>query len=409
MAIYIYKTKSTSGNIEKGKIEAGDKYKAVDMLQAQGFIVLSLNEAKDVFASQQAFKKKRLRARVKTDDLSSFARQLATLLDSGVPLLRSLEIVKDQAEVKPLRIALEKIVKDIEAGESLSAAISKYPRIFSSFWANLIASGETSGQLPYVLVQLTQYMESTASLQRKIVSALIYPAILTIAAIIALFVFVTTLIPMFGELYAYFGSKLPLLTQIIIDTSYLLKKGLPVLVPIVILGAVFMVRFFGYTERGAMYMDIFKIRCPLIRILYLNVILHRFSNGLAMMLKSGVPILYSLEVIAKAVANRIYEAVIIKAREKVKEGDSLGATLESFPKEFPLFVTNMIKIGEESGNLPNMLAHISEYYNEKVNTIVTRLPYIIEPLILLTIGAVIGIIVIAMFLPIFGLSSAVQI
>jgi len=368
-------------------------------------IVTSIKETEELV--RQRKQKRRLRLRLKLDDLASMARQLATLLDAGVPLLRSLDIVRQQTEVKSLYLALEEVQRDVESGESLSQALAKHPKIFSEFWINLVATGEASGQLPYALIQLTQYIESAASLQRKIFSALIYPVLLTIAATAALVVFITIVVPMFAQLYSYFGAQLPFLTTLVITASMGVKKYIFLIIFGFLLVVVGILRF-KYTERGKMTFDTLKIRAPLIKLLFFNVTIYRFSSGLAMLLKSGVPILYSLEVVSKAVGNRIYENIILQAKEKVKVGESLGATLEGFSIEFPPFVTNMIKVGEESGNMPAMLEHVAGYYQEKVETIVARLPYIIEPIILLTIGGVIAIIVIGMFLPIFGIATAVQ-
>ncbi len=405
MPTFIYKAKDRKGTIEKGSLEAPDKYKALEALQSRGLIVTSIKETEEFI--KQRKQKRRLRLRLRLDDLASMARQLATLLDAGVPLLRSLDIVRQQAEVKSLYLALEEVQRNVESGESLSRALARHPKIFSEFWVNLVATGEASGQLPYALIQLTQYMESAASLQRKIFSALIYPILLTIAATAALTIFITIVVPMFAQLYNYFGAQLPFLTTIVINISMAIKKYIFLLIFGFILIVVGILRF-RHTERGKMTFDTLKIKVPLFKLLFFNVTLYRFSSGLAMLLKSGVPILYSLEVVSKAVANRIYENIILQAKEKVKVGESLGATLEGFSAEFPPFVTNMIKVGEESGNMPGMLEHVANYYQEKVETIIARLPYIIEPIILLTIGGVIAIIVIGMFLPIFGIATAVQ-
>ena len=405
MPTFIYKAKDKKGTIEKGSLEAPDKYKALEALQLRGLIVTSIKETEELIRRRK--QKRRLRLCLRLDDLASMARQLATLLDAGVPLLRSLDIVRQQVEVKSLYLALEEVQRNVESGESLSRALARHPKIFSEFWVNLVATGEASGQLPYALIQLTQYMESAASLQRKIFSALIYPILLTIAATAALTVFITIVVPMFAQLYNYFGAQLPFLTTMVINISMAIKKYIFLLIFGFILIVVGILRF-RHTERGKMTFDTLKIKVPLFKLLFFNVTLYRFSSGLAMLLKSGVPILYALEVVSKAVANRIYEYIILQAKEKVKVGESLGTTLEGFSAEFPPFVTNMIKVGEESGNMPGMLEHVANYYQEKVETIIARLPYIIEPIILLTIGGVIAIIVIGMFLPIFGIATAVQ-
>lgn len=405
MATYLYRAKTPQGQTEKGSIEAHNRYGAIESLQERGLIVVSIKEAEGLLEAQR--RRRRFRYRLRYDDLGSLARQLGTLLDAGVPLLRSLEIVRAQVEVRSLYLALETVTRDVEAGEQLSLAISKHPKIFPAFWTHLIATGETSGQLPFVLGQIAHYMESAASLRRKIISALIYPIILSLAAGIALTVFMTVVVPMFAQLYSYFGAELPFLTKLILKISLRIKRFLPLISLGTIALIVFIARF-KYTKKGRAFMDSLKIKLPLLRLLFYNITIYRFSNGLSMLLKSGVPILYSLDVVAKATANSIYDNIIQQAKEKVKEGESLGVALESFPQEFPPLVVNMIKVGEESGNLPNMLAHVAKFYEEKVETIIARLPYIIEPIIILTIGGVIGIIVIGMFLPIFGIATAVQ-
>lgn len=406
MSVYIYKAKTTKGRLEKGNIEAPNQYKAIEALQGRGLIVISIKEAEELLRFHRRARKKRFKLRLKYEDLGSLARQLATLLDAGVPLLKSLEIVKAQTEVRSLYNALESVMRDVEAGEHLSSAISKQRRVFPNFWVHLIATGETSGQLPFVLGQIAQHMESTASLQRKIVSSLIYPIILSFAAAAALTVFITIVVPMFSQLYSYFGAELPFLTNFVLNISLKIKQFFPLIIFILILLVIGIMRF-KITERGRIFFDNLKIRLPIFNLLFYNLTLYRFSEGLAMLLKSGVPILYSLEVVAKATANRIYENIILQAKDKVRDGESLGASLEAFSGQFPPFVVNMIKIGEESGNLPTMLAHVSNFYQEKVDTVIARLPYIIEPIIILTIGGVIATIVISMFLPIFGLSTAV--
>ncbi|MDD5613467.1 MAG: type II secretion system F family protein [Candidatus Omnitrophica bacterium] len=407
MATYTYKCRTPNGIIEKGSLDAIDKQRAINSLQEKGLILISLKESVDVLKVKTSLKKRHLRLRVKIDDLASLARQLATLLDAGVPLLRCIEIVRDQVEVKSLFAALDAIKKDVESGEALSRALAKHPKMFTEFWVNLIATGEASGQLPFVLMQLGAYMESTAALQRKMISALIYPVLLSIASAGALVVFLTIVVPMFSQLYSYFGADLPVLTKIIINASNLAKQWLWLIILLVAAFGFFVIKFKS-TEQGEIFFDRLKIKMPIFKALFFNVVLHRFSSGLAMLLKSGVPILYSLEVVSKAVANKIYEGIVIEAKDRVKEGDSLGATLDMFSHEFPPFVTNMIRVGEESGNLSSMLSHLAGYYQEKVETVIERLPYIVEPTIILTIGGVIGVIVIGMFLPIFGLATAVN-
>jgi type IV pilus assembly protein PilC len=406
MPTYVYKGKTKEGKIKKGSLEAPDKQKALESLQEKRILVLSISNIEQLTKVKLTIKK-RLKFRIGLNDLALFARQLSTLLDAGVPLLRSLQILREQITSKPLYIALEEIIKDIEAGKSLSEALAKHPKIFSEFWTNIITTGETSGQLPFVLAQLAQYIEMALFIQRKVKTALFYPTALILFATAAVTVFITIIIPIFSKLYSSFGAQLPFLTNIIINWSLKIKEFFPLMLLLLVILIVILVKFWK-TPRGEFFIDNLKLKLPILKNLFYSITLQRFSSGLAILLRGGVPIIYALEVVSKAVVNKIYEGIIIQAKEKIKDGEALANTLEGYPREFPPIITNMIRVGEESGALADMLARVSQFYREKVDTYVERLPYVLEPIIVLTIGGIVGIIVIAMFLPIFGIATAVK-
>lgn len=406
MPNYIYRGKTPDGKITRGSLEAPDKKTALESLQSKGILVISIDGAEEVVKKLRPALK-RLKFRTSLQDLALFARQLSTLLDAGIPLLRCLQIIKEQVESKPLYIALEQIIKDIEAGRALSDALAKHPKLFSEFWINIISTGETSGQLPFVLAQLAQYIEMSLYIQRRLRTALIYPAALSAFAFIAIAVFIIVIVPIFANLYEAFGAELPFLTSLIINISTFVRK-FSLLVFLILFSFILFLWHFRRSARGRLFIDNLKLKIPIFKGFFYNIVLQRFSSGLAILLRGGVPIIYALDVVSRAVVNKIYESIINRAKERIKDGEALAITLTSYPREFPPLIINMIKVGEESGALVDMLARAAEYYRERIDIFVARLPYIIEPIIILTIGVIVGIIVVAMFLPIFGLATVVK-
>lgn len=409
MPDFLYKARDSDGNLVQGTMIAESEGEVIEILQRRNLLITSVQQiiAKKK-ASQIKFKLSKIRfsSRVKNDDLCIFARQMGTLLNAGVPLLRSLSVLGKQISSIPLRNAVEKIKEDIQAGSTLRDAIDKHPKVFSKFWVNLVGTGEASGQLPSVLEQIAQYFESSGELQRKVVSALIYPIILMTVCTGAILVFVIKIVPVFASMFASFGTDLPGVTQFVVDLSVLLRKFA---IPFILLTpvAVFLLNRLLKTKRGRMLYDRFRLSLPIFGTLFRNIAIANFARGLGTMISSGVPILYALEIVTKTVGNSVIEEALEGVKDSVRDGKSIAEPLETCGI-FPPMVVLMVNVGEETGELADMLKHVAVFYEERITMVVERLSSLLEPFMLVFMGALVGFLVVAMFLPIFKLATAVM-
>ncbi|MBN1587858.1 MAG: type II secretion system F family protein [Candidatus Omnitrophica bacterium] len=403
MPVFDYTARDADGHVQRGTMEAPGMDELVDTLQDQGLTILSVGPPKERKKVKSA---RRRRMSVRSDDMILFSRQMATLLESGVTLHRSLEILLYQIESGRLYNAVTDIKADIEGGQSFHIALAKHPKVFNLFWINLVETGEASGHLPTTLNQIAEYHENTGALQRKVTSALVYPAILIGVAVCAIFIFTVKVIPIFSGMYSSFGAQLPGLTVAVISVSDLVRKNI-----LIILGVTGVAGFIFYkylqTEVGRANFDFFKFKIPLIGRLFHMSAVERFASGLGTLVESGVPILYALEITEKSVGNRVLQRALEQVKDAIRKGQPMAEPLEQ-TGVFPPMVVQMIKVGEEIGELGKMLRKLSEFYRERITTLVERITALIEPLVLLVMGGVIGIMVLAMFLPIFNLSSAIQ-
>lgn len=405
MPLYEYSAQDRSGRIERGSQEALNPDELISSLQRQGYLVLSVTQ-KRTDTETMATPASRRHHRVKSDDLVMFARQLAILLESGVTLLKSLEILGKQVESTRLMTALEQIKRDIQAGSTFKTALAAHPQIFSPFWVNLVESGETSGHLPLALNQIAGYLEATASFQRKVVTALVYPSVLIVVAVSAILIFVTRIVPIFAGIFEGFGAELPFLTQVVISASAAVRRvfflaciGCGVLV--------YLARRYQETEAGRLFFDTWKLRLPLFGPIFRMSAIQRFSRGLGTLLESGVPILNALDITGRSISNKVIEGQLQIVKDSVRRGEPMAAPMEK-SGVFPPMVVQMIMVGEEVGELAKMLRRIGDFYDERLDTYVTRLTTLFEPAVLIVMGGVVGIIVVAMFLPIFNLSQVVK-
>lgn len=400
MPKFVYTVRDREGRLESGTAEAVSEDELVDGLQNRGFLVTSIKK-------EEGIKKKRIRhrlhRRMKIDDLTLVSRQLATMLDAGVPLLRSLDVITQQIESKPLFLAMENVRRDIEAGSTLRDAMDRHPRVFSKFWVNLVETGEASGHLPAALDQVSRYLEASGSLQRKVVSALMYPVVLLCLAAGAVFVFITKVIPIFADLFQNFNVPLPPLTRMVLALSFFVRHYIGYLLGGFIVALWLLGRFIR-TEKGGWIFDRLKFKIPLFGSLLQRVAVERFTSGLGTLLKSGVPILYSLEIMGRTADNRVMQKTIADVKENVRSGKSMAFPLENSGIFAPM-VVQMITVGEEIGELGRMLDRISAFYEERITTFVSRFATMIEPFILVFMGAIVGTLVISMFLPIFSIAQ----
>lgn len=406
MPNFKYIVRDKNGNPSEGFLEAKNEDELIGILQSQDLTVVSFKKVKAGEKKDVARKKKRMHRGVKTDDLILFSRQLSTLLNSGITLLRSLEIIIMQVESTYLQNALEAIKRDISIGSSFKSAVGRYPKIFSRLWVNVIETGETTGQLPFALEQLTSYIESTAEFRRKILNATVYPAIILGVTTIAIGVFVFFIIPMFEDIYSGFGADLPPFTSFVFFICASLRKY------ILILSGLGVILFFGLRYYGSIYegrkrIDRFKLSIFLLGDLIRELAAARFANALNMLLKSGTPILQALDIVIETSGNVIIMEMLQRVKQNVREGKSMAEPLIE-EGLFPDMLAHMVAIGEESGELANMLDNAARFYTQRVETVVERLTTLFEPFLIIFIGAIVGTLVIAMFLPIFGLSSAIR-
>jgi len=409
MAKFYYIARDHSGAKETGKEEGLNQEDAVSKIQSRGLIVVSvIPESIEASVSLDTgnIAKTRFKpthGRVTNEDLTLFCRQLSTLLGAGVTILKSLDIISQQVTSKRFHAVIMDLNKNMEAGLSFHEAMVKHPKIFSDLWVNLVESGEASGNLAVVLSRLATYLEKDADFKRKVVSALIYPAILTAAGLGALFFMSVKIVPTFADIFKGFGITLPLLTRILVGVSDFLRFNLTILI-LVICGAVFSFKKYLQTKTGKRNFEKIKFKLPIFGEFFRALSVERFSSEMSTLLESGVPILYSLEISERSVDNLIMADIIRKVKEDVREGKALKEPLESCGFFEPM-VVQMISIGEEIGELPQMFKKINLFYQELCETFLTRFVSMFEPFVLVFIGCIIGIMVIGIFLPIFEISK----
>lgn len=401
MPIYEYIAKDQTGKSIRGTIESDDKASALDKLRTDNLIIISVKETTP--------EKRRvwvMRGGIGIDDLVVFSRQLATMVDAGIPILGSLDILSQQAENKYFKEVLTKVRDDIETGFSLSNAFAKHPKVFSALYLSMVKAGESSGMLDEILDRLATYLEKTAALQKKIKSALVYPGVVTTMALAITILLLVNVIPVFKNIFSGFGAALPTSTLILIAVSDIFRKYF--LMVLVGMGVfLYSFRWYKNTKKGRFNFDKFLLRLPVFGILFTKVAVSKFTRTLSTLVRSGVPILSSLEVVSKTCGNSVFEAAIDEVRLSVREGESIATPLEK-SKVFPPMVVKMIAVGEQTGELEKMLSKIADFYDEQVDAAVSGLTSMIEPLIIAFLGVVIGTIVICMFMPIFKLSSIIS-
>ncbi len=405
MPHFHYTVKDAQGRTKSDVIEANDESSLVERLQADGFFIVKispLDQKAPVVksASGKIFAHKRIR----TDDVIVFARQLSTMLDSGVILLRSLDVILTQVECEQFYEVLKKVRKDVEGGKPLSVALSRHPKVFNQMWISLVEVGEASGNMSTILNKLTFYIEQQAAFRSAVVSALVYPSVLFLVSVSAILFFALFVGPRFETIFQDLGAKLPGLTVAVLGLFRFIKAQFFVLLVGVVAGF-FLLKKFISTNHGRVVFEEFVFRLPVFGAMYKLIIVERFSSQMAILMESGVPILYSLEISQKMVSNRTCALVIARVRESVRDGKMMSESMQQH-SFFPAMAIQMIHVGEETGELGKMLKHVAAYYQNIVESFMKRFAVLIEPFLLVFMGAVIGTIVIAMFLPIFNLSRA---
>ncbi len=401
MKSYKYTAKDVYGRTVSDTLQAETEVQAVSFLKKKNLVLLSLDEVVD-----KGSRGRKSRKKVKAAELVIFSRQLATMVDAGLPLVQSLDALEEQIENPSFRYVVKELIENIERGSSFSESLAMHPKVFSGLFVNMVRAGESSGTLAEILDRVAEYLEASAALKRKVKSAMMYPVIVSTMALAITLVLLLKVIPVFAGIYESFESALPVPTQALLTISNLLRHYLLIVVAVVAVGVIALVQYVK-TEGGRYRLDKLKFHLPVFGDLFRKISVSRFTRTLAVLVRSGVPILSALDIVAKTAGNKLVERAVYNAIEDIKRGENISEPLAA-SKIFPPMVTRMISVGEQSGKLEVMLIKISDFYDSQVNATVAGLTSLIEPLLIAFLGIVVGGIVICMFLPIFKLSELVS-
>jgi type IV pilus assembly protein PilC len=400
MPIFTYVGKSKRGRVLKGELEAVDERIARVQLKRKNIEVTKLKKkSKDIFEGLSFMQPK-----VTKKDLVIFTRQFSTMIDAGLPLVQGLNILAEQMENKTFKGMLKQVTKDVEGGSTLADALNKHPKVFDALFVNLVAAGEVGGILDTILQRLAAYIEKAEKLKSKVKGALVYPIAVLIIGVLVLVVIMVFVIPVFQEMFSGLGKGLPALTQLVIDVSDFTKGNIHFMIVGVIV-VIWLFRRYRRTSSGKKTTDRILLKMPIFGELIRKVAVARFTRTLSTMISSGVPILDALEITAKTAGNAVVEEVIFEARTSIAEGQSIADPL-SESDIFPGMVTQMISVGESTGALDAMLEKIANFYDDEVDVTVSALTALMEPLMMMFLAGMLGPIIIAMYLPIFGMASA---
>lgn len=402
MPVFKYMAKDKDGKSVSGSSSADDSRTLIETLRKRELIIISLEEEAEKVKKTSAAGG---RERIKLDDLVVFSRQLATMVDAGIPLVGALDALYDQMEKKVFKSVIKKVRDGIESGSSLSEALSKQPNIFSPFFINMVRAGESSGNLDEILDRVAVYMEKTIALIRKVKSSLVYPAVVILMAITITTFLIVKVVPTFESIFVTIGVELPLPTLILINLSKLIRAWLPLIVVFLVVFTVILSKLIR-TDRGKLIFDTVLLKLPVLGMLLKKVAIARFARTLSTLQRSGVSILTALEIVGKTSGNKVIEMAVVHTKASIKEGESIAQPLTE-SKVFPPMVTRMISVGEQTGKLEEMLGKIADFYESEVDAAVAGLTSLIEPLIIAFLGIVVGGIVVSMFLPIVKLIEVV--
>lgn len=399
---FAYRAKTKEGQLQDGVVDASTREAAIDILQRHNLVILKLETEKEtaVFARRIKFFE-----RVKSKEVVIFSRQLSTLFGAKVPLVESLQILSGQSESPVLRDIILDMTKELEGGMALSQSMSKYPKVFSAFYINMVKSGEASGKLEEVLLYLADSLERQYALASKIFNALIYPAFVLVTFIfiaIAMFVWV---VPKMKIMIAESGQELPFLTKIVLGFSdFLVGYGLWILGVVIIVG-IFAVNYFFRTPEGRLIFDSFRLRAPVFGVLFQKVAMARFADSLSTLITGGLPIVQALEITSATVNNEEYKRIILKTADQVKKGFTISSVLKAHSDIVPPMVTQMIFVGEETGKTDDILKKIAVFYDRETTTTLDTLVSLIEPVMIVGLAGFVFILIAAILLPIYNIAN----
>jgi type IV pilus assembly protein PilC len=397
---FAYKVRDRQGRLVTGTLEAESVTIVAGKLRSMGYVPVSIESGATKSLSRE-LKIPYFSGRIKLKEVAVFSRQFATMINSGLTLLRSLSILADQTSNKELARIVGEVRRDVERGSALSAALAKHPKAFSRLYVAMVRSGETGGSLDMVLLRLATTIEKQVELRRKVKSAMTYPVVVGMIVVLILMAMLIFVVPMFKGMYADLNAKLPLPTMILLTVS----NGFKTFFPLVFLGAgfgVWSLKRYVSTPAGRRQLDAFKLRAPVFGQLAHKTALARFSRSLAALVRAGVPILDALDIVAETAGNTVVAEAVADTQAAVKAGESLARPLEAHPV-FPPMVVQMIAVGEETGALDELLEKIADFYDSEVEATVDALTSLIEPLLIVVMGVTVGGMVIALYMPMFSI------
>src|SRR5574341_2522349 len=397
-SVFLWEGKTRQGQVQKGEIAAKSKDDVLALLRKQNIQPINVlekpKEIKFSFGQQK----------VEGKDVVIFTRQLATMIDAGLPLVQCLDILGSQTENKTLSKIVNQVRSDVESGSTFAESLKKHPKVFDNRYVNMVAAGEAGGILDTILQRLATYMEKLAKIKRQIKSAMIYPTVILFVAVSVVALLMVIVVPMLANMFGESGQQLPLPTRIVVAISNFLKGwgGLVLLVSAV--GFIVGIKQFRKTEKGLKMTDAIALKVPVAGTLIQRVAVAKFTRTLGTLMTSGVPILEGLLIVSRTAGNKIVEEAIIPTRQSVSEGKTLAEPLGR-AKVFPAMVVQMISVGDATGALDNMLNKIADFYDEEVDAAVAALTSMLEPMLMIFLGVTVGFVIVAMYMPIFQMGA----
>ncbi len=401
MTAFAYTAINAQGLVSKGVLHAADPDSAKDQLRQQGLLAQALNEQKTASSTGARF------AKIKPKSLQVFSRQFATLIQAGVSIVQALLILEEQTDDKKLTVVIAEIREDVESGVVLSRAMSRHPKVFGRLYVAMIEAGEASGTLDIVLDRIAIQIEKDTKLKRRVKSAMLYPTVVLTFATLVLIGMLMFLVPIFVGIFQQLNGQLPTITQLVVNASNALRDYWFIIFPTVG-AAIFGLLRYKKTPQGRALWDRTKLRLPMkIGDVVLKVAMARFSRTLATLVSAGVDIVKALEITGSTAGNTVLEEALVNVRQRLNEGARIAQTMTE-NDVFPPMVSQMVKIGEETGELDQMLSKIADFYEDEVDTAVAALTSIIEPIMMIGVGAMVGLIVISMYMPMFKMLKLVH-
>jgi type IV pilus assembly protein PilC len=405
MGQFVYSAVDPSGRTLRGVMEADDERLVLARLHEQHYRVLSI-QPKRRGLSLASLKELNRSKKVRLLELVLFSRQFATMIDAGIPILKSLDALETQAKNPTLREVIGTVRQDVKGGMSLADALSKHPHVFSKLYVNMVRAAEVGGILDQILDRLAQFLEKELEIRQKIKSAMMYPVLVLIFSVVMVFALFTFVLPRFKEIFASMNVKMPPATQLLFNLSdYAVAYWY--IPPALLVGAFVFLKQYGKNPKGRYRIDLVKLRLPIIGDLVLKMSISRFARTFGVLIASGVSMMRSLEIVAETAGNSVLATAIDNARNGVREGQKLSTPLGASGL-FPTMVTHMIDVGEETGRLSDMLVKVSDFYEKEVDATVKGLTSMIEPMLIIFLGVIVGFIAISVMTPIFTLVSSIN-